>query len=490
MASVIQRGGRWYLKIRGPTGAWMRIPSAATTKTEAKKLASELELRHERQRRGLLPMDVDDTITVGSVLASYVEKGLAGKPSQATAEHSVRLHLEPALGSIPLRLLTAGHVEKFLEEKKAGGGPRPAGTAPVRELSPQSLNHLRGYLVRAINRARRNGVWTGPNVVEDVKVRPVPKAIYDFLRAKEFPRFLAALSPERREDREKPSWVRYFWRRWFAVRGYTGLRRGELAGLLKSRVDLEKRQIEVAVSYDRSTTKTARTRIVPLALECVPYLAAAIKETPGDLVFPSPGSDGTMMLRRDAKESAVFKRALRRAEIVTGWEHVCRQEDCDYTVTAADKNLRLCKEEGCGKKLWPKAIVRPNLTAKDMRGTCASLLLEAGASMEVVAQVLGHTDTKITRERYAHATPEWLLGEIDRLSFGVPEELMPVEAAVANMPDQGSEPFGPTVVQGADEEEEAPESEDENPLIPGHLLERAMGFGPTTPSLGSSCSTN
>ena len=140
-------------------------------------------------------------------------------------------------------------------------------------------------------------------------------------------------------------------------------------------------------------------------------------------------------------------------------------------------------------KLWPKAILRPHLTAKDMRGTCASLLLEAGASMEIVAQVLGHTDTKITRERYAHATPEWLLGEIDRLSFGVPDELVPLKA-VANLPDQGSEPFGPTVVQALGDDEEAPEPEDENPLIPGHLLERAMGFGPTTPSLGSSCSTN
>jgi hypothetical protein len=41
------------------------------------------------------------------------------------------------------------------------------------------VNHLRGYLGRAINWARRMGKWSGPNPVSDTKKRRLPKSLPD-----------------------------------------------------------------------------------------------------------------------------------------------------------------------------------------------------------------------------------------------------------------------------------------------------------------------
>ncbi len=43
----------------------------------------------------------------------------------------------------------------------------------------------------------------------------------------------------------------------------------------------------------------------------------------------------------------------------------------------------------------------------------------AGASLIAVSKILRHTDPKITARVYGHLAPEYLLGEADKLAFGV-----------------------------------------------------------------------
>ena len=50
MASVYQRGGKWYLRYRDGHGVWRDRVSRAATKTEARRLASEMERRCVLQR--------------------------------------------------------------------------------------------------------------------------------------------------------------------------------------------------------------------------------------------------------------------------------------------------------------------------------------------------------------------------------------------------------------------------------------------------------
>jgi hypothetical protein len=58
MASVYPKRGIWYLRFKDGLGRWQCKASVAHTKTEAMRLALELERRSERQRLGLVAGDV------------------------------------------------------------------------------------------------------------------------------------------------------------------------------------------------------------------------------------------------------------------------------------------------------------------------------------------------------------------------------------------------------------------------------------------------
>jgi integrase len=167
------------------------------------------------------------------------------------------------------------------------------------ELSPQTLNHLRGFVSRAFNEARAVGRYSGPNPVADVKKRTVTRRVGDFLRLEEVPRLFGALAD--------------YWRPLYATALYTGLRKGELLALRKTDVDLQSRLLTVCCSWQRDTTKGGHTDVLPIAAELVPFLEEAIRRSPSALVFPA--EDGTMM-RRDVALEDVLRRALGRAGIV------------------------------------------------------------------------------------------------------------------------------------------------------------------------------
>jgi len=80
-----------------------------------------------------------------------------------------------------------------------------------------------------------------------------------------------------------------------------------------------------------------------------------------------------------------------------------------------DQEQRRCPKDG--RKLWVKPVVRP-IRFQDLRHTTASLLIMSGANLPAVQRILRHSDPKLTTEVYGHLAPEYLLAEVDRLSFG------------------------------------------------------------------------
>lgn len=294
MASVYQRGKTWYVRYRNGRGKWCSQACTATSKTEARRLSSELEKRAERQRLGLEPMPAEDG---GGTLAELVEWWL-NTYSKATASHSrnvsaLKRHvLSAELADLRLSEISSGLVESFLQERSE-------------YLGPQSINHLRRFLLAIFNKARACGRWTGTNPVTSVKKRKVPIRLPDFLRVEEVPRVLKVLS-----EHHRPM---------FATAIYTGMRKGELIGLKKSDIDLVSNLIMVQRSYDRDTTKGGKGAAIPTAKELVPYLKAAIEASPTEYVFPGP--DGSMMSSHNPLEK-VLRRALGRAGITTGYVHV------------------------------------------------------------------------------------------------------------------------------------------------------------------------
>ena len=245
MASVYQRGPKWYVRYKDGHGRWTDRVTTARTKTEAKRLAVELEQRAERQRWGLEPLpNPDGGETVGELLRWWLDTYSSKLASHQTNVYVVERYLLSArLASVPVQRLTSGEVEALLQSL-------------TDQLSPQSINHLRNYLSRAYSAADAAGRYCGPNPVKRVKKRRVPERLPDYLRAAEVPRVLEALPDH--------------WRPLFATAIYTGLRKGELLALHKSDVDIEARRLIVSKSHERATTKGGHADAVPLAAEAVP----------------------------------------------------------------------------------------------------------------------------------------------------------------------------------------------------------------------------
>jgi integrase len=388
VASAFLRGSKWYVRFRDNRGRWSTKAVTAQTKTEAKRMAVDIDRLHERQRLGLEPMPPEDGGgTVGDLLRWWLHTYSRTAPSHLRNVSTVEKHLLPApIAAFTLTELRPGHIETFLQSR-------------ADTHSPQTINHLRRFLLTAYNCAIRAGRFTGINPAAAVRRRKVPKRKPDFLRAEEVPVLLNALQPR--------------WRALFATAVYTGLRKGELLGLRKSDLDFPNGLIMVSRSYDRDTNKGLKEEAVPMAAELVPFLRQAVAESPSDLVFPRP--DGSMM-PEDAPLEVILRAALARAGMVQGYSHVCRKKDCGHAEDAADTALRRCPTHGM--KLWPKAIHR-RIRFHDLRHTTASLLLMAGANPAAVQRILRHSDPRITTEVYGHLLPGYLRDEINRLSFGV-----------------------------------------------------------------------
>jgi hypothetical protein len=109
----------------------------------------QLERRAERVRLGVeagLPEDGGGTLA--ELLQWWLDTYSKPLASHATNESAIRVHfLGNELAPLPLTAVTSGRIESFLQAKTG-------------EVSPQMVNHLRGYLSRAFTpRGERDGTW-------------------------------------------------------------------------------------------------------------------------------------------------------------------------------------------------------------------------------------------------------------------------------------------------------------------------------------------
>jgi len=74
MASVYSRGEKWYIRFRDNRGRWRSKVCGAASKTEAKRMAAELGMRHERQRMGLEALPAEDGGGAYRCMASAVKR--------------------------------------------------------------------------------------------------------------------------------------------------------------------------------------------------------------------------------------------------------------------------------------------------------------------------------------------------------------------------------------------------------------------------------
>jgi integrase len=314
-----------------------------------------------------LPVAVERQ-TVGQFLADWLESSV--KPSVRAAtyvsyEHTVRNHLSPELGRLPLRKLGPQHIRAMLNRKLAQG-----------ELSARSVAYLRVVLRAALNQAckwslvaRNAAELAEPPKCERFRIEP--------------------LSPEQARallDATKGARLEAL----YVVALACGLRMGEVLGLRWQDVDLDRAQLTVAGTLQRQKgrglvlveTKTARSRRM--------------------ISLPAPLIAGLKTHRIHQLEE--------RLAAGPRW--------CDSGLVFVS---------GVGTPLEPRNLFRafkatlvraglPEIRFHDLRHSAASLMLAQGVPLRVVMEVLGHSSIALTANTYSHVMPSLVRDATEKMA--------------------------------------------------------------------------
>ncbi len=339
------------------------------TKREA-QAAADARLKEAREN----PAAADASILVERYLLDRWLPAKRAKGLKETTldgyEWQVRKYLIPALGHLPLRDLTAAAVVQFATDFASQQTRR--GTVRSGESVRATLRVLRS----AMSDAQRWG-YLPRNPVSDAKpdlprLGPPPPPKWwspDQLR-----RFLVAVA----SDRLVALWV---------LLCTTGMRRGEVAGLRWSVVDFA----AGTVTIERSRVHTTKGVVDQDSVK-------------------AEASERTIHLDRVTLETLRGHRDLQRELFGDQWSS-------DGPVFLGDK----------GGQIRPDAITKcfvalakqaglPAIRLHDLRHSYVTAAREAGVSIDVIAERVGHGDERTTKRIYQHEVPSLDADAADRIA--------------------------------------------------------------------------
>ena len=272
--------------------------------------------------------------------------------------------LKPYLGSKQISKVTAADVQtlyrKLQREGGVGGGA----------LSPATVRRIHGVLHQALNAAVDRHLIV-KNPTDDV---PLPKkvtAAKTILNDKQLERFMEAIKADEH------------WHDFFYLEITTGLRRGELCGLMWTDFDAEKGTLTVRRTlhnkegggYYVGETKTgAGRRIIKLPPSTVQLLSERKRTSISQWIFPNP----------------------------------IHPEDPIMPNSGYTRMKKLLAEAGL-----------PDMRFHDLRHTFATHALTSGVDAKTLSGILGHTKTSFTLDTYTHVT-----GDMHRKASGIVSEFM------------------------------------------------------------------
>ncbi|MFC2043129.1 tyrosine-type recombinase/integrase [Chloroflexota bacterium] len=284
----------------------------------------------------------DESLVVSTFFDRYLNEVVVHRVRPKTYERYeqfVRLHIKPGIGRIRIAKLRPDHLQS-LYSKKLGEG-----------LSKRSVQQMHAVIHKALNQAMKWGL-VARNVSDLVEPPKPQKRMPITLNPDQVNELFTALE----DDRLSPLYVTAI---------ATGMRQGELLGLMWEDVDLDNGVIHVKRTAQTiwkkgtviSDTKTDRSRrSIPLPQ----FAVEALKNKPrtSDFVFPS--TVGTPIPARN---------------LLRHW-HNTREK-----------------------------IDQPDMRFHDLRHTSATLLLQAGVHPKVVQERLGHSRISMTLDTYSHVVP-------------------------------------------------------------------------------------
>jgi integrase len=339
---------RWWVET--PAGKKRKSAYAKTRKEAAEKLTRALA-----QRGRGLAFDAEN-LTVSEYLQQWLESSVKGSVKPVTFEaygRTVRLHIDPALGSVRLAKLSPSHLQALYREKLDAG------------LKPSSVRLIHAVIRRALRQAHR---WR--LVVENVAAatdppKPRPEEMRP-LDAEQAKALLSAAHGHRLEAL-------------FVLAVTAGLRIGELLALRWEDVD-----------FERGTLRVQRT-------------LSGAKSGPR-FTAPKSGRGRSIKITDHAADALKRHRAAQNAERLkmgSGWH----DEGLVFCTVRGAPLRRGTVHQGSFKPLLKSAGLPKDTRLHDLRHTCATLLLGKGVHPKLVQELLGHSSIAMTLDRYSHVMP-------------------------------------------------------------------------------------
>ncbi len=294
--------------------------------------------------------------TVAELMCFWLETYAQHNVRAGTLEgygYTVNKHIIPGLGAIPVQKLTPEQLQAFYTTKLAAGcGPRTV-----------QLCHLR--IAQALKMAVKLGL-VSRNVANAVTPPRVEQHEMRTWTADQAQRFLAAAS----QSPYGPIWM---------LSLATGMRRGETLGLRWQDVDLTANTVSVvqAVGMLRGSPK-----VRPLKT----------KSSRRTIAVPLP----VIVALREHRA----RQNERRLALGVEWN------DHDLVFAASNGNPINPNNLTRDYDRWVRMAGVPRIRIHDQRHTHVTLAIQKGANIKAVSQRVGHAETSITMNLYAHVLPE------------------------------------------------------------------------------------
>jgi integrase len=183
------------------------------------------------------------------------------------------------------------------------------------------------------------------------------------------------------------------------VLGYCGLRFGEAAALRRKDIGDKEITVRFSATYVQgqgiveTTTKTNRSRYVPVPAPIWERVKAQLPADRDALVFPPR--------RGQHLSNHEYRRAFDKALITV------------QAQTKAKRQQEIVDHEEASTPDFPA------ITPHDLRHTCASLAISAGANVKVVQRLLGHATAAMTLDTYGHLMSDDLAGVANALGKAI-----------------------------------------------------------------------
>lgn len=299
-------------------------------------------------------------------------RGQLGIGTWTDYRNVIRCYVLPRIGTVPLQKLSPAHLNRLYDELEATGG-RDGG--PV---SAKTVLNVHRVLHKAFNDAIRQG-RLGRNPAALVQPPSAQKAATDVWDIGQLRAFLRSVA----DDPFYAAWLLF---------ATTGMRRGEVAGLAWTDVDLEAGRLRVSMTLGLVDGRaTWKPRAKSVAGERTMYLDPATVEAlrghrraqNEDRLLVGPAWQSRQVdWRGNFREELVFTRA-------------------DGSLISPDRFTRWFRNH-------VEAAGLPRIRLHDVRHTYATAGLASAQGwheVKVISERLGHSSIGFTLDTYSHVLP-------------------------------------------------------------------------------------